>query len=66
MKHGDWITPRIAMKYLPLGKRRIEQLCSMGIFPSAHKPGHGRNAHWKLLRSDVLAHAYNNHYDPFN
>jgi hypothetical protein len=65
MQHGDWITPETARKILPLSKRRIEQMCKEGVFPSAHQPGSGRNAHWKILRSDVLAHAYNKHYDPF-
>ncbi len=59
---GDWITPRVAaQKYLMLKVRRIEQMCRERVFPSAHKPGKGPNAHWRILRSDVINHRMNNH-----
>ena len=59
----DWITSRIAAskKYLNLSPRRIAQMCLANIFPSAHKPGAGPNAHWRILRSEVIAHKFNNH-----
>ena len=58
----NWITPRIAaLKYLTVTVSRIEQMCRENVFPSAHKPGSGKKAHWRILREDVLAHKFNNH-----
>jgi hypothetical protein len=55
---SDWITPRtIAAKYLPtLSLSHIERMCRNGVWPSAHKPGGGLRAHWRILRSEVIAH----------
>lgn len=59
----DWITVRVAAspKYLGLSVRRVAEMCVANVFPSAHKPGHGRKSHWRILRSEVIAHKFNNH-----
>jgi hypothetical protein len=58
---NDWISITIAARMLNLGNKRVRQMCCAGVFPTAHKPGSGRNAHWKLLRSEVSAHKFNGH-----
>lgn len=59
----DWITARTASspKYLGLSMRQVQKMCLENVFPSAHKPGKGRKAHWRILRSEVLSHKFNNH-----
>jgi hypothetical protein len=62
MLSGDYITPRIAaQKYLGVSVRRVEQMCRDGVFQSAFKPGLGLQAHWRILRSDVIRHQFNGH-----
>ncbi len=59
---SDYITPRIAARMLSgMSLRRVQQMCEERVFQTAHKPGSGVNAHWKILRSDVLAHKANSH-----
>lgn len=41
--------------------RQVQKMCLENVFPSAHKPGKGRKAHWRILRSEVLSHKFNNH-----
>lgn len=40
---------------------RVSQMFSEGVFKTAYKPGHGKNAHWRVSRAEVLAHKINNH-----
>lgn len=52
-------------KYLyPLGRRQVTRMCENGVFKTAYKPGHGRNAKWVVLASEVIAHKINNHAQP--
>jgi hypothetical protein len=52
-------------KYLPLSRRQIARMCEQGVFKTAFKPGVGAaNSKWVILRSEVLAHKYNNHSQP--
>lgn len=49
-------------KYLPLGRRQIVNLCEQGVFKSAFQPGKGgRGSKWMILRSEILAHKFNQH-----
>ena len=35
--------------------RNIDDYCRRGTFKSAHKPGHGANGTWRLLKSELMA-----------
>ncbi len=59
---SEYVTPRIAARLLTgLTERRVRQMCEERVFMTAHKPGSGKAAHWKVLRSEVLAHKANSH-----
>lgn len=56
-----YVTTSIAAKLLGLTRRHVDRMCSSGIFKSAHKPGYGTKAHWRILRAEISAHIYNGH-----
>ena len=47
-------------RFLPLSTRRLRQMCEAGVFKTAFKPGTKRGM-WYILRSEILAHKFNNH-----
>jgi len=56
-----YVTSVEAAIMLDLSAHRVAEMCRMGIFPSAFKPGHGRQAEWRILRSEITAHKFNGH-----
>jgi len=59
---NEYISVHIASRLLGgLTPRRIEQMCRLGVFRTAHKPGYGTQAHWRILRAEVVAHRFNGH-----
>jgi len=48
------IDTHIAAKILNFKVRYIQKLCEDGVFTTAHKPGNGRKAHWRIARLEVL------------
>jgi hypothetical protein len=49
-------------KYLkPLSRRRIQMMCATGVFKSAHKKGHGKNAQWFISGSEIIQHKMDSH-----
>ena len=58
--NGDTITVHVAAKHiLGLSHEYVCKMCQMGVFKSAHKPGVGRKAHWRLSRKEVMDHVKN-------
>ena len=49
----DMITLREASALTGLSIRRLSYLCEIGDFKTAHKPGHGINAHWRIARAEA-------------
>jgi len=49
----------IAARLLGLSCRYVAYLCERGYFKTAHKPGFGRNAHWKINRFEIIKRKYN-------
>jgi hypothetical protein len=60
----DYISVSIASKRLCLGVRMVQKMCEGGVFRTAHKPGMGRNAHWKISSQEVNQHKYKSHPNP--
>lgn len=51
----------IRERYLPeVSSRWITEMCKRGVFPSAKKPGYGTNAHWRVIRAEVINHVLQN------
>jgi hypothetical protein len=42
----------------------VQKMCEGGVFRTAHKPGMGRNAHWKISSQEVNQHKYKSHPNP--
>jgi hypothetical protein len=53
------ISVSIAARLLGFSVRWVQALCDNGTFATAHKPGFGRKAHWRINRNEVLKRKFN-------
>lgn len=49
----QYVGVSVAARILGISTSRIRQVLPLGVFKSACKPGFGRNANWKILRSEI-------------
>lgn len=61
MGNPDYISTHIAARQLDLSIRQVTRMFLKRLFPSAHKPGCGKNAHWKVLRTEIIKHKLKGH-----
>lgn len=61
MAEERFISAYIAATILGLSHKHVERMCRNLVFKTAHKPGMGRKAHWKILRAEVVAHKFDSH-----
>jgi hypothetical protein len=54
MPENSTIDTHIAAKMLGFGMRYIQKLCEDGTFSTAHKPGKGKQARWRIARLEVI------------
>ena len=53
-----WVSTRIAAKLLDFTIRNVQTLCERRCFRTAHKPGFGLKAHWRIDRNEVIARKF--------
>lgn len=51
----DFISTTEASRLLGLSPRSIQHMCEDGTFRTAHRPGRGATARWRISRAEVLA-----------
>lgn len=59
----EFISVKEACEILGLHRSRVAQMCRMGLFKTAIKPGIGKkkNLHWRVDRFEVMKRSYNSH-----
>jgi hypothetical protein len=56
---SKYVSVSVAARILGISTSRIRQVLPCGVFKSAFKPGFGRNANWKILRSEISEYKLN-------
>lgn len=58
---SEYVGASIAARLLGLTSRRVCQMCESRVFKTAHKPGSGTHARWRILRAEISVHQFNGH-----
>jgi hypothetical protein len=53
------VSTGVAARILGFSRRHIAWMCQNRHFKTAHKPGGGTSAHYRILRTEVIARKYN-------
>ena len=58
---NEYVTTAWMARCYGLTQARIRQMCMSGLFKTAHKPGSGAKASWRVLKAEAMAHQFNSH-----